>query len=119
MSDTTPPPDVFPERLRSARGLRELSQGELAAKAGLPAASISHFESGGRKPSFANLRRLAGVLDVTTDYLLGRVDSPEMGRAADPLYRNFERLNDADRQLADDFMNMLASRRRGEPGGRA
>lgn len=117
MSDHTPSPDVFQERLRSARVLRKLSQGELAARAGLPPASISHFENGGRKPSFANLRRLAGVLEVTTDYLLGRVDNPEMGRAADPLYRNFERLNDADRQLADDFMNMLASRRRGEPGG--
>lgn len=117
MNDTTPSPDIFQERLRAARGLRQLSQGELAARAGLPAASISHFETGGRKPSFANLRRLASVLDVTTDYLLGRVDEPEMGRAADPLYRNFERLNDADRQLADEFMKMLANRQKAERSG--
>ena len=44
----------------------------------MPASSIAHFETGTRKPSFESLRRLAIALEITTDYLLGRVDSPDL-----------------------------------------
>jgi transcriptional regulator with XRE-family HTH domain len=33
-------------------------------------------ESGARKPSFENLRRVADKLDVSVDYLMGRVGEP-------------------------------------------
>ncbi|QYU70072.1 helix-turn-helix domain-containing protein [Leptolyngbya sp. 15MV] len=110
MTEPVAGPDLFPARLREARQLRGLNQADLAAKAGMPPASISHFEGGTRKPSFANLRRLAQVLDVTTDYLLGRVESPGLGVAADPLYRHVENLSDGDRDLVKGFIEMLASR---------
>jgi hypothetical protein len=35
-------------------------------------------EAGTRKPSFDNLRRIANVIAVSTDFLLGRVDAPEL-----------------------------------------
>ena len=87
-----------------------MSQAELAGVAGLPPSSIAHFERGTRKPSFDNLRKLAIALDVTTDYLLGRVDSPDAAAAADPLYRHGAKLTAEDRQLATDFIQMLAER---------
>lgn len=65
----------FSRRLRAARELRALSQGDLARKSGLQSAAISHFETGRRRPSHANLLRLADALDVSTDYLTGRVDT--------------------------------------------
>jgi len=105
------PSEIFPERLRAARKLRNMEQAELAAKAGLPATSISHFEAGARKPSFDNLRRLAQALTVTADYLLGQVDEPETSAAADPLYRDMQKLTEEDRTLAKDFLAMLASRK--------
>jgi transcriptional regulator with XRE-family HTH domain len=100
----------FAERLKAARDLRRLSQGEVAAKANLPPTSISHFEAGARKPSFDNLRRLAQALEVTTDYLLGLADQPEMSISADPLYRHGKRLSSQDRDLADDILKLLARR---------
>ena len=109
------PSDVFPQRLRIARDMRGLDQSALAEKSGLPPSSISHFEAGSRKPSFENLRRLANALEVTTDYLLGRVDDPEAYADADPLYRDFKNLSSADRDLAQSFMKMLSDRKkRGE-----
>lgn len=105
------PSGIFPERLRAARKLRDMEQVELAAKAGLPATSISHFEAGARKPSFDNLRRLAQALAVTADYLLGQVDEPETNAAADPLYRDMQKLTEEDRTLAKAFLAMLASRK--------
>jgi transcriptional regulator with XRE-family HTH domain len=105
------PSEIFKERLKTAREeLRKWSQNELAVRAGLPPSSIAHFESGSRKPSFDTLRRLANALEVTTDYLLGRVDSPGLAEAGDPLYRDIGKLTGRDREIAKDFLEMLAKK---------
>ena len=110
---TGKPSDVFKDRLRIARErLRGMSQVDLAKATGLPPSSIAHFEGGGRKPSFDNLRKLANALNVTTDYLLGRVDEPDMAQAADPLARHGAKLTEENRSLAKAFMEMLAERDR-------
>ena len=86
-----------------------MSQGRLAGRAGLQASAVSHFETGGRKPSFDNLKRLADALEVTTDYLLGRTDDMEgTAAAADRLYRHYAELPPEHREMADDFIQMLA-----------
>ena len=103
--------DLFPERLKAAKELRGISQTDLADRAKIPASSISHFESGARKPSFDNLKRLALALEVTTDYLLGRVEDPTLNVQADPLYRDMQNLTSKDRELAQDFIKMLADRK--------
>lgn len=109
--------DAFKTRLRAARDLRGMSQGELARKTGLPPSSIAHFEAGARKPSFDNLRRLATHLNVTTDFLLGRVDEPGQAAAADPLYRHMSQISDADRDIADKFLQVLAERNKSRREG--
>jgi transcriptional regulator with XRE-family HTH domain len=111
MHNLKAPSELFPERLRAARKLRALEQAELATKAGLPPTSISHFEAGARKPSFDNLRRLAQALDVTTDYLMGRAAEPGISVASDQLYRDIQNLTDEDRELAKDFLALLANRK--------
>lgn len=110
MKDENAPSEIFRERLREARKLRGYSQEELADKAKMPASSVAHFEGGTRKPSFESLRRLANALEVTTDYLLGRADNPEMAQAGDPLYRDVAKLTGSDREIAKDFLKMLAER---------
>jgi transcriptional regulator with XRE-family HTH domain len=117
MTESGKPSDAFRVRLKEAREIRKLSQAELAARAGLPASSISHFEAGSRKPSFENLRRLAGALAVSTDFLLGRANDVEGNAQADPLYRDFKNLSDQDREMARLFMETLARKNRGGGGG--
>jgi transcriptional regulator with XRE-family HTH domain len=117
MTEERSPSDVFQERLRAARDIREWSQSDLAGRAGLPPSSIAHFEGGSRKPSFDTLRRLANALDVTTDYLLGRVDDPSLAELGDPLYRDVGKLTGRDRELAKDFLKMLAERNQAKRGG--
>lgn len=104
------PSDSFPARLRAARENRRLSQGDLASRAGLRASAISHFETGTRKPSFDNLRRLADALEVTTDYLLGRTPDPQALTGADRLHRHLDRLGTDDRDIAEDFLKILAKK---------
>lgn len=89
----------FQHRLRAARESKGLSQAQLAEKSKLTAAAISHFETGQRAPSFENLRKLADALDVSVDYLLGRIDEEKHGTglAAAPraqvLFRDLEKLS--------------------------
>jgi len=110
MPQSTPSSAVFPDRLRRAREYRGLSQGELAEAAGLQPSAISHFETGTRKPSFDNLRLLADTLDVTTDYLLGRVADFKELAGADKLHRHYDSLQEADRKFADELITHLASK---------
>ena len=109
------PSEIFPERLRAAREVRDLSQVGLATKAKLPPSSVSHFESGRRKPSFDSLNTLANALDVTIDYLLGRVDEPEgHSSVSDRIYRNVKKMNSGDIELAEGFLEMLKKRSKEE-----
>lgn len=111
MPESMGPAEIFQERLRTAREFRKLSQGELALRAGLQASAVSHFETGTRKPSFDNLKRLADALKVSTDYLLGRVAQMEATAAsADRLHRHYSGLTTEYQEMADDFIQMLAAR---------
>jgi len=116
MIDKPAPTEMFPKRLREARDLRGWNQAKLAEEAGMPPSSIAHFESGSRKPSFDTLSRLASTLQVTTDYLIGRVETPGLAEAGDPLYRDVGKLSAKDRELARDFMQMLAGRTKPDGG---
>lgn len=104
---------IFQSRLVAARKKRGFSQDELGKRAGLQPAAVSLFETGSRKPSFDNLRRLADALDVTADYLLGRTEDPEGFAEAGAAFRDgFEQLTKEQREIALDFIETLAKRSR-------
>jgi|TARA_R110002094_G_scaffold170914_2_gene153046 transcriptional regulator with XRE-family HTH domain len=104
------PIEIFSERLKTARELCDFNQGELAKRSGLQVSAISHFETNKRKPSFENLRKLADALNVTTDYLLGRVDDPHDLGTADRLHRHIDKLTQEDKDFAEDMLKSLAER---------
>ncbi len=108
--------NLFTQRLLEARNKRELSQDELAKRANLQPSAISHFETGTRKPSFDNLRRLADALEVTADYLMGRTDDPSGITKGDELYRDYQNLTAVEREIARDFMATLAKRSKERKG---
>jgi transcriptional regulator with XRE-family HTH domain len=100
---------TFPDRLREARDKKGLSQSELAAKAGLQPSAVSHFETGRRSPSFDNLKALSEALQVSTDYLLGRVDNSGLtGTVASRLFRHAEKMSSDDLDTLTQFAEMLA-----------
>lgn len=100
--------DMFPARLVSARKMRALSQEQVAEKSGLKPAAVSHFETGARKPSFDNLRRLSDALNVTADYLLGRSEDMESFAEAAAAYRDgLEQLTDEQRKVALNVIEAL------------
>lgn len=102
---------LFSQRLLGLRERLGYSQKELASRAGLQATAVSHFETGTRKPSFDNLRRLADALETTIDYLMGRTDNPTVAIAeGDQLFRDYHNLTAQEREIARDFMATLAKK---------
>lgn len=62
-------------RIREKRRAMGMTMKELGRLVGVSEGAISHYETGRREPDPEMLKRIADVLEVTTDYLLGR-DSP-------------------------------------------
>lgn len=99
-------PNVFGSRLKEIREIRGLTQTELSKKINIPSTSISHLESGSRKPSFDNLRKISKFFEIPTDYLIGNTESREIG-APDVLYRNIQNLNEKDREVLRSVVDSM------------
>ncbi|QRG68702.1 helix-turn-helix domain-containing protein [Brevibacillus choshinensis] len=73
---------MLSQRLRTARKANGLTQEELAEHVCTTKGTISNYENNHSTPPNDMLRHLADILNVTTDWLLGRTDE-----AATPLTR--------------------------------
>lgn len=97
--------------LVEARERAGLTQTEVAYKSGLQPSAISHFETGRRTPSAANLRKLADALGANVDFLLGREIKPTAaGPAISQLMKDFVRMSAADQENLTRFATMLANK---------
>lgn len=73
--------DRFNENLKYAREQRGLSQKEVSEKIGVAKSTYSLYESGNREPNVQTIKKIADVLSVSADELLG-IDSDITTRAA-------------------------------------
>lgn len=67
-------------RLRSARKNADMAQQDVADHLGIRRENVTQWESGDRTPNASNLRKLASVLGVSVDWLLGDGTDLEAGR---------------------------------------
>lgn len=68
--------EKFAERLKLLREEHGLSQDKLGKEIGVSRYAIYTYEKGKASPTVEGLVMLADHFDVTTDYLLGRTDTP-------------------------------------------
>jgi len=61
---------MFPQRLKSLRLSKKLSQQDMADLLGITRQAYGRYESGQSEPDIENLRKLAKFFDVSIDYLL-------------------------------------------------
>lgn len=120
--------------LRRLRKEQQMNQKQLAALVGVSASAIGMYEQGRREPDHATLQKLAEVLHVSVDYLLGKEPPEEVidrDALAEELFRNLmeqnalmfraEHLTEEDyAQLADAVklavdITVERKRKRGEP----
>jgi len=62
----------FAQNLKAARIKSQLTQNEFAERLGVSNSDIEQYENALKQPSFSILTKIADILCVTTDCLLGR-----------------------------------------------
>ena len=67
---------MFGYTLKKLRTQHGLSQQKLSQELNVAQSTIGNWESGTREPDFVTTKKIADYFHVTTDYLLGRSDSP-------------------------------------------
>lgn len=80
------------DRLRDARLKQQLTQDELAERAGMGQGQMNKYENGKSDPSLEVIIRLSQELDVSADWLLGLVDDPISHLSEDDLSTDERRL---------------------------
>lgn len=63
-------------RIKELRMKRGFMQFDMAERLKMGRANYSHIENNRVSPSGEDLEKIADILNVTTDYLLGRTDDP-------------------------------------------
>jgi transcriptional regulator with XRE-family HTH domain len=87
---------MLSERLKEQRHKHKLTQQQVADKIGITRPAYTAYESGKRQPDYDLLKQLAGMFDVSVDYLIGKSDKPHYYTLTKKDYRDVdEMLEDA------------------------
>ena len=69
---------LITERLTECRERLGISKNEAAKRIGVSQPAYLRYESGERVPSIQVIKEIANVLHTSSDYLLGKTDSPNI-----------------------------------------
>jgi transcriptional regulator with XRE-family HTH domain len=119
------------ERIREARQRRGLNKNQLARALGTSWQHLDNWEKGRVEPSLSSVRRLAEVLEVSADYLLGLREMPSTVSAIEEFLKTLAPADLSEREehwlrnapvehehlRAEDYEELLASLR--HPSSRA
>ena len=93
----------FSERLKELRKQAHLTQVELAGKLGVGQSSYADWERGKKKPTQENLVKIAQVLNVSIDYLVGNFSEEITNNKLEDIEilfrKNSEGLTDAEKYI--------------------
>lgn len=98
----------MPNRIRQLRKERNLTQLEIAHLVGVKEPTISNYETGKREPDKETWIKLAGVLGVTVDYLMG-LSNASTEKTAAP---KGDGLSDGAKRLVERYENASEEDRR-------
>jgi transcriptional regulator with XRE-family HTH domain len=106
----------FPKRLKELRLEKKISQTELGKLVGVHYTHIGRYEMGKSTPKSNTLKKLAGALGVTTDYLFeGKIDEVAEERLEDHnmlrLFKEVEKLNDQDKIIIRELIEAFITKR--------
>lgn len=71
------------ERLKKLRKERKLTQKDIATFLDISQPAYQQFESGKKKMNLETMEKLADFFNVSTDYLLGKTDFPDLDLEVD------------------------------------
>ena len=99
------------ERLKKLRKEGKLTQKDIATFLNISQPAYQQFESGKKKMNLETMEKLADYFNVSTDYLLGKTDFPELDLEVDidkaidnSVAYDGTPITDNDRMIIKDFL---------------
>jgi transcriptional regulator with XRE-family HTH domain len=103
--ESTPEAAALAERIRAERHYLGLNQADVAVALGIPRAAVSALETGRRRVSGLELKRLSELFGISVDRLAGR--SPVEDPTTNALFRAAKSLTEDDKQKVLRFAEFL------------
>lgn len=88
---------MVPGRLKNLRMMHKKTQQEIAKILGITRQGYGNYENGITEPDHSTLLKLAEIFNTSTDYLMGRTDSPE------PKRFTYEDLDEEERKFIEQL----------------
>ena len=101
----------FGKRLVIARKKKKLTQDDLAAALNTKAPVIGRYERDEMKPSIEAATKLAQLLEVSLDWLVGTTDA-ELDTATMNRIQDINKLTQKDKELVFEFLDSFISNRK-------
>lgn len=99
--------EFFFENLRDARKAAGLSQTYVAQQLGVAKSTYSLYESGKREPDVTKIKKLAQIIGVSSDALLGIPEKPHTLAA----HFDGEEFTPEEQEEIDNFVKFVKSKR--------
>ena len=100
---------IAKDRIKECRELMHLSRTQLAEKTGLTVSAISKFESGERAPNLESLNKLADVLGVSVDYIIGREEELS-DKDVKAMFRGMQKMDEKNKKEMIGFYQYLQAK---------
>lgn len=97
---------IFAQNLRKYRKFRGMTQEALAKELHYSHTAIANYESGRNEPSLSDLCRLADILGVSTDALLGR-EGVKYKTMTNPFLERFLQLEPKIQKIVTELIFLL------------
>lgn len=97
---------IFAQNLRKYRKFRGMTQEALAKELHYSYTAIANYESGRNEPSLSDLCRLADILGVSTDALLGR-EGVKLKTMTNPFLERFLQLEPKIQKIVTELIFLL------------
>ncbi|UOE96047.1 helix-turn-helix transcriptional regulator [Alkalihalobacillus sp. LMS39] len=102
---------MFNIRLKQRRQVKGLNQEEMAYKLGITRQGYGHYETGRNEPDAKTIKKIAEILDCTTDYLYGLSDVPNKDEFESPISIAFrdggENLTDEEEEFLEEQLKQF------------
>ena len=101
--------EITGARIREIRSKKQLTQAQVAEKAGISAAFLSFLESGRKQGSLETYSKLSNALGVRLDVLFRGLPPAELKGAGDPRV-SLEGLGAAERQAVEKLVRVFRAK---------
>jgi len=98
---------IFNNRLKELRIERELTQLDMADKMDVNRVTYTNWENGKREPRIDQIVELAGIINTTINYLMGKIDINILDLSNDELEMSPEGMETVKNELMNNFETIL------------